>query len=348
MESCQACTFGYHFNGQAVDLDLPQVPGAGRIHPPYWHLRPGRNRIDFGTGSASGMHGPGGMGNHGHMHLSAMRFSTGPVNDLAMGHTLKPGQSAAFYDPLRDGEGIFVELLNNGLAVVYMFTYTADGTGQQAWMLGVGEMIGGGIVVTQMYRPTGPSFGPDFDPDDRVLNPFGGMAFLMPPCGSSALAGSLFMLPPLDSGYEAVRSDNYVQLTRIVGCDDSAGHANAGYSGSWFDSTHDGEGIILEVLSDGRALVQWFTYDMLGNQMWVQGVGEFNGETLTVDRMYTMGGTAWGSMFDPDALFTQDWGILTMQFLDCGTATVRYQSNGFGNGTLNMRRLTTLLGIPCS
>ena len=37
-------------------------------------------------------------------------------------------------------------------------------------------------------------------------------------------------------------------------------------SGSWYDPTRDGEGIVLEILPDGRQLAYWFTYDIDGNQ----------------------------------------------------------------------------------
>lgn len=349
VESCDGCTgWEYEFNDESADLDLLETPGTGYVWVPFRQVRPGGNEFRIRTEPSSiARDGAAPDNQQGSLALSGMHLTTGALNDLVLGHSLRPGQSAAFYDPARDGEGIFVELLNNGLAVVYVFTYSADGTGQQAWMLGLGELIGEGIVITEMYRPTGPEFGPGFNPADRVLNPFGGLAFRFPTCGIGQEGGELSVSPPVDGGYEYLLSENYAQLTEIVDCLSAEGYENAGWSGSWYDKSHDGEGIIVQVLPDGRALVQWFTYDFLGNQMWVQGVGKFSGNTLTVDRMYTTYGATWGSKFDKDDVFTQDWGTLTMEFHDCGTATVNYQSAGFGNGELNMVRLTSLLGIPC-
>ncbi|MBT8038741.1 MAG: hypothetical protein KJN78_00730, partial [Gammaproteobacteria bacterium] len=140
----------------------------------------------------------------------------------------------------------------------------------------------------------------------------------------------------------------YVQLTGIVDCNQLNGHAKAGFSGSWYDKSHSGEGIILEVLNDGRVLTQWFTYDHSGEQMWIQGVGELEGDILNVKDLYTATGTTWGSLFDSDDVVRQDWGTLTMEFHDCDNATAMYESTvGFGSGSFNMIRLTSLLGIPC-
>jgi hypothetical protein len=337
VETCDGCTsWQYTFNNRAAQFGNAGFPGLGTLSTDSWNLRPGRNCLEISTGG------------FGSMRLSGARLTTGPLNILDVNHRLKPGQTGAFYDADRSGEGIFVELLEDDRVVVYVFTFTPDETGRQAWMLGVGEMIGNHIVVTEMYRPTGPRFGPDFNPNDRVLNPFGGLALTMPECGDSQSRGTLFMSPPVDSEYELMASTRYVQLTGIVDCNQLNGHDKAGFSGSWYDKSHSGEGIILEVLNDGRVLTQWFTYDNDGEQMWIQGVGELDGDILNVKTLYTATGTTWGTLFDSDDVVRQDWGSLTMEFHDCDNATAMYESTvGFGNGSFNMIRLTSLLGIPC-
>ena len=44
-------------------------------------------------------------------------------------------------------------------------------------------------------------------------------------------------------------------------------------SGTWFDPEHDGEGFVLEILEQGRAVVYWFSYDTKGRQRWMLSVG---------------------------------------------------------------------------
>ena len=84
--------------------------------------------------------------------------------------------SGAWYNPERNGEGFVVEALPDDRAVVYWFTHTPDGSGQQAWMIGVGKIespITGTpppnpptavLSVEPLHQPIGATFGPDFDP----------------------------------------------------------------------------------------------------------------------------------------------------------------------------------------
>ena len=45
---------------------------------------------------------------------------------------------------------------------------------------------------------------------------------------------------------------------------------NEVFSGSWFDPARAGEGFVVQILDDGRALVTWFTYPPEGGEA-VQG-----------------------------------------------------------------------------
>ncbi len=124
--------------------------------------------------------------------LTASRADHVPLTRLA-GSTCdsqRPEQwlSGAWYDPERDGEGFVVEVNEDGLGVVYWFTHTPDGSGEQAWMMGDGEIeptiIGTPppdlpvftLTVDNMVRPTGTRFGADFEPDDIVWEDWGSLA----------------------------------------------------------------------------------------------------------------------------------------------------------------------------
>ncbi len=349
ISQCDNCSnWEFFFNGHLLPFPGGDTTGMVSLPIMFYNVRPGSNNLLINPQPASGPQAATGnkpQTHNGSLTVSRMELSSGPINELEADQTLVPGQSAAFFDPDRNGEGIFVELLDGQRAVVYMFSYTREGPGQ-SWMIGVGEQVGEGIIVHELLRPTGPTFGAGFDPDDVVLNDFGSLAFHFPTCGTSEERGSLFIYPP-DGDYDLLESHNYVQLSKLVDCESSQGSANAALSGSWFDPSHQGEGIILEVLENGKGLVQWFTYDN-GDQMWMQGIGEFDGNKLTVTELFSTQGTKWGDGFDSNDITNTDWGVLEIIFGSCGEAVLNYDSGvGFGVGTLNLVRLSNLMGIPC-
>jgi hypothetical protein len=95
--------------------------------------------------------------------------------------------SGAWYDPERSGEGFLVEILPDRRVVLYWFTYRADGSGRQAWMVGNGNLetpITGTpppgtpvafIDIDTLYQPTGATYGDAFDPADVVYEEWGSL-----------------------------------------------------------------------------------------------------------------------------------------------------------------------------
>ena len=120
------------------------------------------------------------------------------------------------------------------------------------------------------------------------------------------------------------------------------------YSGTWFDPEHDGEGFMVQLLEDGRVFLIWYTYDDLGQQMWLSGVGDWSGDTVMIDELYVTTGGIFGPNFDPDAVELTLWGSLVFIFESCTSARVDYESVlGFGAGSLNPTRLTVVVGLEC-
>jgi len=341
-----ATAWHIYFNGQQLTTEATgNLSGQVSFFIPWTFLLYGHNELQFEPAAANKAVTP--------LRLSQLELESGPINRLLADQILLPGQSAAYFDTGRDGEGIFVELLDNQVAVVYMFTYLPDGSGQ-AWFIGIGKQSDKGIIVTDVLMPTGGKFGPNFDPADVTNTSWGSMALRLPDCGTSQ-NGDLIMSPIPGNGFEHFENYNYIRLTTLAGCgakSETTAQTKAtgsGLSGSWFDPTHNGEGIIVEVLTDGSAVVQWFTYDQNGKQFWIQGTGNFNGSVLTVDNLFSTSGGAWGSAFFANPVQQDTWGTLTMDFTTCDAATVNYNSSaGFGTGTLNMVRLSSLMGIPCT
>ncbi len=99
------------------------------------------------------------------------------------------------------------------------------------------------------------------------------------------------------------------------------------------------------MLVDGRVVVQWLTYDYVGRQMWAQGIGNFDGDVLTVNELNTYTGTHWGRDFKPEEVTESAFGSLTIQFNRCDKGTMHYDTLAFGSGTWNIERITGLMGI---
>lgn len=142
--------------------------------------------------------------------------------------------------------------------------------------------------------------------------------------------------------FEAVYSDHSPVFIDIKLFDGS------GYSGNWYDPSHDGEGWMIQVLENKRVLINWYTYDSLGNQMWLTGVGALVNGSVQIDEMLITEGGIFGPAFDPEDVELSVWGSLTFTFTDCQNAMLAYESiTGFGSGTLNPVRLTRVAGLEC-
>ena len=220
------------------------------------------------------------------------------------------GHSATFFNVDRNGEGNFVEILSDSLAVVYTFTYRPDGSGP-AWFVGLGDINGNSIVIDELLRPLGTSFGDDFNASEVDRTPIGGMSMVFPDCEAANPGGNVAYSGEVELGYEALIS-KATRLSHITGCGAQTPHPNAGLSGSYFDFIRDGEGIIVQWLDNGQVLAIFFTYDQNDNQFWVLGQAAADGKTVTMDALYPSTYTSWGSGFDADDITLSDWGTFTL------------------------------------
>jgi arylsulfatase A-like enzyme len=118
-------------------------------------------------------------------------------------------------------------------------------------------------------------------------------------------------------------------------------------SGAWYDSSHDGEGFLLEVLDDGQVVVYWFTYDEAGRQRWFIGTGTAENETVVFNELMAASGALFGEEFDPDDVVFADIGQLTISWESCFQATASYIVNG-EEGFQALDRLSSLAGLECS
>lgn len=260
---------------------------------------------------------------------------------------VEAGTSSAWFDPDRNGEGFMLEILAGGRAVMYWFTYSDDGG--QDWYIAEGEIRANRILFPQLLRVSGGEFGPGFDPDKVEATAVGSASFIWSSCNDGAMHWVI------DGDGADIRQGrmNLARLSRVMGLDCGkavmAPELEAGrLSGSWYDPAHNGEGFVLEILADQRALVYWFSFDTQGNRRWFVGEGEINGSTLHFDEMFTTAGASFGALFDPDDVEVSPWGRLELE-LDCAGGTARFNPSetGFPAGELQLDRLSRLDGLTC-
>lgn len=131
-----------------------------------------------------------------------------------------------------------------------------------------------------------------------------------------------------------------------------AGDMPQGYSAAWFNPDQSGHGFVLEVVEipgrpDPELLAYWFTF-IDGKQAWLIGQGPLEGDRAVL-ATHIFSGADFPPNFDPAEAIGADWGTLTFDFPDCNNARVTWDSSvpGFGAGSLQIVRLTTLTGLSC-
>ena len=123
-------------------------------------------------------------------------------------------------------------------------------------------------------------------------------------------------------------------------------------SGSWYDPNRSGEGFVVQLLPDGRAVVTWFTYPPEGEdsqQAWLIGSGTIDGNRIVITKMVRPVGASFGPDFDPDDVVREYWGTLEITFADCDTAIVTWEGPPeFGSGTMDLVRLSSIDDVECA
>ena len=117
-------------------------------------------------------------------------------------------------------------------------------------------------------------------------------------------------------------------------------------SGAWYDPAFDGAGFLIEVLTDGRATVYWFTFDDEGNQQWLLGFGTIDGSQIVIDELLRTSGGVFGDAFDTADVVTTTVGQAVFDFSDCNTALVDFTVDGVSSSQ-TLQRLTTINRQVC-
>jgi hypothetical protein len=263
--------------------------------------------------------------------------------------TIGAGYSGMWFDPDRSGEGLQLEILDSNTALVEWFTY--DEEGGQRWVQGIGQIIhssnGDSIQFSQVYDTHGGIFGPNFDPESVSHTFRGNLALSFSDCNTGSFHYSAY-------GQSQTLPIVRLTLTMGGGCGPINGvpgqpiEPYAGQSGSWYDTSHSGEGFELQWLNVNQALVVWYTYDLLGNQIWLLGLGTEQNGAIVFNELSQTSGPHFGVGYDVKNYAVKTWGSLSLQ-IDCAKGTAHYDSiiPGYGSGDLNLTRLTSLAQPGC-
>jgi hypothetical protein len=264
---------------------------------------------------------------------------------------IRSGHAGHWFAPERSGEGWVLELLEADSALLYWFTY--DELGKQRWLTAVGAVVPDGgdgqrIDFAQLVVTRGARFGAAFDPADVVREAVGSASLRFDGCDHAEFSYSAF---------GQSQTFQVQRLARVMGsrCETPHGVTGrqvahyAGQSGSWFDPTHNGEGYALHWAEPKLAIVTWYSYDSQGNQYWMLGTGELDGQgRLNVSDVHSTRGARFGAAFDPDDVERFAWGTITFE-LGCAGGSAHYESvlPPFGSGDFDLTRLTSLREVAC-
>ena len=129
--------------------------------------------------------------------------------------------------------------------------------------------------------------------------------------------------------------------------------ADGGATGQWFNPERDGEGLFVEIVESGGGVrsiaLSWFTYDQVGEQMWLTGSVEIGEDaTVTSVPVYVTDGPIFGPGYNKDDLNLEFWGTIELLFQTCDQGNMTYTSSvGFPSGSIALTRLTNVVNVNC-
>ena len=251
--------------------------------------------------------------------------------------TIDAGFSGQWFDPARSGEGIALEVLPDNKALVYFFTYPPPGmAGSQAWLLGVGDVVGNGIEFADVQLPS-------LDANGVAQGThWGRIGLTFNDCGSGAMRWD----GPPGWGSMEVPLDHLTSLQGL-GCGSNTQVAQP--SGAWYDPAHYGSGFVFEKLAGPQIATIWFGFDADKNPIWMTGVLGTVDSPLYVGTLGQVVGPHFGAAFDASLVHPVPQGSLAVQF-QCTTGSGQFQAiagqPGYLSPSLALTRITFPLGVP--
>lgn len=170
-------------------------------------------------------------------------FSTGVFADLVLS---EGGPSGQWFNPERNGEGFYVEIIDASPMQIGVAMYSYDANGDPLWVVGnVAIDNDDEIVEIPVFEFNGPVWGPGYDPDDLNTIPFGTITANFPTCDTALFSietnGAL-----ADGNYSLIR----ITSVEGVGCNEPPDPPTGTPTGLW-----TGPGVCFMVSPDGKSIV---------------------------------------------------------------------------------------------
>lgn len=126
-------------------------------------------------------------------------------------------------------------------------------------------------------------------------------------------------------------------------------------SGTWYDPSRSGEGLMLEFGRAGGqrvASMSWYTWSDAndGRQAWLVGSAPYSAgaRSVTIELLKASGGR-FGSAFNPNQVNLSTWGTGTLTFAGCNALEFRWRRADGTEGTQLLERVVSGLdGVDCS
>ncbi len=236
-----------------------------------------------------------------------------------------------------NNQGVSIEILDDDRVVMYA---QVNHNGEDLWLFGYGA-FNNNVIDIGVGRTRGADFGRNFNPEDVQIEEIGSAVMTLSACHEAELLVDLTDI--------STSSYSLTKTVEVVGneCGNNTKVLPNGISGSWFDPARNGEGFSVIMFKDGntsKAHVSWYTYDQ-GQPLTLTGIADVNGQTLTVNELYSFAGADFLSGTSQKI----NRGQLSMTWNKCRTAQVDYDltSSGLDSGTMDLIQLSILKDTDC-
>ncbi len=248
--------------------------------------------------------------------------------------------SGSWYNPKQSGHGHSVDQTSADTTLMHWFTY--DFAGNPMPLYAEGKRSGNAFIGTA-YAPYGPRFG-DFDPAELIFEPWGTLSFTPTACGAAVLSWNS---SAVDGTQAFGTGQTPMQALAPLSCSPNEPQVPAklaGLSGTWYHTQLQGAGLNVQVLNDRSALIYWYTYDQHGQPKPLYIEAAIDGQRLD-GKAYAPRGMRFGE-FSRGTLQVQEFGNVSLEFHDCRSATLTYDTP-LGKGQLPISRLTKPYEAVC-
>ncbi len=136
---------------------------------------------------------------------------------------------------------------------------------QQAWLVGIGNILENSIDVPEVYLTRGGVFGENFDPENINNIPWGNLKIEFTSCHQADMNyESSLSIDAFEFGSGGYPIQRLAMNRAARDCDDNNFNNiedKSFFSGTFYGGdSRDGEGFNIDLLDDQKAIVTWFTY----------------------------------------------------------------------------------------